>query len=367
MSHFKPHKIFIHPAVLNDPITQGIVKKMPEVPREVQSRPGKTIEEGTDPVGAGKRIWFLTSSPGQMVKECPATPKQLCCRYRVINVITNCPIDCSYCILQGYINNPFITINVNFNDIKGQVKELLKTDPLHVFRFGTGELSDSLALEEYTDFSFSLTNFFLSQKNGFFEIKTKTNHIKKVLKLDPQGKIGISWSVNPEDFIQQEEKGVSALALRLKAAVRCMARGYLVGFHFDPIILYPDWEEKYHAVVNAIYASLKPDRIMWISLGGFRYPKFLKPIIRERFPQSKILCGELLRGPDGKFRYLRTLRIEMYRKIVDWIKAYNPNQFIYLCMESAEIWEKVFGFHPASRNELDRLFAERIRELWKFF
>ncbi len=55
----------------------------------------------------------------------------------------------------------------------------------------------------------------------------------------------------------------------------------------------------------------------------------------------------------------------MYRKIVDWIKAYNPKQFVYLCMESAEVWEKVFGFHPTNRNELDRLFAERIKEFWR--
>jgi len=34
-------------------------------------------------------------------------------------------------------------------------------------------------------------------------------------------------------------------------------------------------------------------------------------------------------------------------------------------MESPEVWDKVFGFHPTNRNELDRLFAERIRTLWK--
>jgi|LQYC01.1.fsa_nt_gi hypothetical protein len=365
MSLFKPQKIFIHPAVLNDQITQGIVEKLPEIPVEVRARPRIETEEGTDPVEAGKRIWFLTFSPGQLVKECPASPGQLCCRYRVINIITNCPIDCSYCILQGYLNNPFITINVNLEDIKGQVTERLRSDPQHIFRIGTGELSDSLALEEYTGFSFLLASFFLSRKNGFFEIKTKSHHIEELLKLDPQAKVGISWSVNPEDIIQQEEKGASTLALRLKAAARCMERGYLIGFHFDPMIFYPEWEEKYHAVVRAIYASLKPDRIMWISLGGFRYPRFLKPIIRERFPQSKILCGELLPGPDGKFRYLKTLRVEMYRKIVGWIRAYDPKQFIYLCMESPEVWDKVFGFHPTNRNELDRLFAERIRTLWK--
>jgi hypothetical protein len=75
------------------------------------------------------------------------------------------------------------------------------------------------------------------------------------------------------------------VGLRLKSAARCLERGYLVGFHFDPVILHPGWEEKYRAVVRAIYASLDPERIMWISIGGFRYPKFLKPIIRDRFPR----------------------------------------------------------------------------------
>ena len=365
MSSFKPRKIYIDPAVLGNPLTQNILGKLEDVPQEVKNHPEINLDLEPDPTAASKNIWFLTSSSGKLVKECPATPRQLCCRYRVINIISNCPIDCSYCILQGYINSPFITINVNLDDIKFHVRELLQTDPDHIFRFGTGELSDSLALEEYTGFSSLLANFFLSQKNGFFEIKTKVHHVEELLKLDPQGKVGISWSVNPEDIIQQEEKGASTLALRLKAAARCMERGYLIGFHFDPMILYPEWEEKYREVVRAIYASLNPDRIMWISLGGFRYPGFLKPLIRERFPQSKILYGELLPGPDGKFRYLKTLRVEMYRKIVDWIKAYNPKQFIYLCMESSDVWEKVFGFHPANRDELDRLFAERIRELWK--
>ena len=365
MSQFKPRKIFIHPAVFDHHITQQILNTVSDVPREMMEKPAIDTQLAVDPVVQGKMIWFLTSSLGPLVKECPATPQQLCCKYRVINIITNCPIDCSYCILQGYINNPFITIHVNLEDIKSQVKDLLQTDLHHIFRFGTGELSDSLALEEYTGFSSQFASFFLSQENGFFEIKTKSHHIEELLRLDPQGRVGISWSVNPEDIIQQEEKGASTLALRLKAATRCMEKGYLIGFHFDPLILYPGWEEQYHAVVSTIYASLKPDRIMWISLGGFRYPRFLKPIIRERFPQSKILLGELFPGPDGKFRYLKSLRIKMYRKMVGWIRTYDPTQFIYLCMESPEVWEKVFGFHPANRNELDRLFAERIRELWK--
>lgn len=356
--------MYIHPSVLKNPITERILKKLPDVLRVVTERPEIELETEPDPVGSGKRIWFLTASPGQLVKECPATPVQLCCRYRVINVITNCPIDCSYCILQGYINNPYITIHVNLDDIKAQITQLLKTDPHHIFRFGTGELSDSLAIEEYTGFSSDLARFFITLPNGFFEIKTKFHRVDTLLELDPKGKIGVSWSVNPEDIIKKEERGASSLTARLEAALKCQEKGYLAGFHFDPILLYPDWEEKYRAVVDKIFTSLKPERITWISLGGFRYPAFLKPVIQERFPQSKILLGELFPGPDRKYRYLKKLRIEMYRNIVTRIRKYDPEIFIYLCMESPEVWEAVFGFHPQSRNELDYLFAQRIRRLW---
>ena len=364
MSWFKPRKIYVHPSVLKEPVTQRILSKLPDVPWEVQDKPGEVARTASDAVGEGKHIWFLTSSPGQLVKECPATPVQLCCRYHVINVITNCPMDCSYCILQGYINNPCITLHVNLDHVKAQINHFLKADPHHIFRFGTGELSDSLALEEYTEFSTNLARFFLNTDNGFFEIKTKSHHVEKLLEVDPKGRIGVSWSVNPEDVIRGEEKGASSLKLRLEAAQACQEKGYLIGFHFDPIILIPEWERKYREVVDAIYARLNPEKIVWISLGGFRYPGFLKPVIQERFPGSTILLGELFPGPDGKYRYLKSLRVAMYRKVAGWIKEYDPEGFIYFCMESPEVWEAVFGFHPANRNELDRLFAQRIRRLW---
>jgi spore photoproduct lyase len=362
---FKPNNIVIHPLVAGHPVTRRIRTMLPDVPTVVRSSPASVSDQAHDPVGEGKRIWFLTASQGQLVKECPATPIQLCCRYRVINVITNCPIDCSYCILQGYINNPYISIHVNIEDIKDQVRALLAEDPHHIFRFGTGELSDSLALEQYTGFSHELAEFFCSYDNAFFEIKTKSHHVESLLNLNPKGKIGISWSINPETIIREEERGASSLKQRLAAAVRCQEKGFLVGLHFDPVILDSRWERAYKEVVELIFTTLDQDRMTWVSMGGFRYPSFLKPVIQERFPRSSILTGELFPGPDGKHRYLKKLRVEMYKKMVSWIHKHTPHMFIYFCMESPEVWQAVFGDAPASRDELDRQFAQRIRKLWE--
>lgn len=365
MLPFKPQQIFIHPSVLENDITRRIVERVPDVPQVVQTTPPTLRNDTLDPVGDGKRIWFLTTSPGQLVKECPATPLQLCCRYRVINVITNCPIDCSYCILQGYLNSPCITIHVNLNDIMEHVDQYQQLSPDHITRFGTGELSDSLALEPYTGFSRDLARFFRDCNRAFFEIKTKCHQVEDLLQLDPKGKVGISWSVNPDEIIRHEEHGASSLMQRLAAASSCQRSGYLIGFHFDPIICYPDWETGYRAVVERIFSLLDPKRISWFSLGGFRYPSFLRPVIQARFPQSALLLGELFAGPDGKHRYFRKLRIQLYKNIVGWIREYDPDPFIYFCMESPDVWEAVFGRAPENRDHLDHQFSQRIRRLWK--
>jgi spore photoproduct lyase len=102
--------------------------------------------------------------------------------------------------------------------------------------------------------------------------------------------------------------------------------------------------------------------VVWISLGGFRYPPKLKVIAEDRFPKSKVFLGELFPGRDGKFRYLKEIRVEMYRKITGWLREVDPNLFIYLCMESKEVWERVFGWAPLSSRHLSQLFERRIKE-----
>ncbi len=36
--------------------------------------------------------------------------------------------------------------------------------------------------------------------------------------------------------------------------------------------------------------------------------------IRKNYPESTIVLGELLPGIDGKYRYLKTMRLEMFRE-----------------------------------------------------
>ena len=102
--------------------------------------------------------------------------------------------------------------------------------------------------------------------------------------------------------------------------------------------------------------------MIWISLGGFRYPPQLKGIAKERFPDTKIFLGELFPGKDGKYRYLKEIRVEMYQKMLGLLRDVDSDLFIYLCMESKEVWEKVFGWAPENSHHLNQMFEQRVKK-----
>ena len=62
-------------------------------------------------------------------------------------------MDCSYCILQAYFNQPFIRLFVNTEEIFLKLKTFVDTHPEEIIRLGTGEFTDSLALDHLTGFS----------------------------------------------------------------------------------------------------------------------------------------------------------------------------------------------------------------------
>jgi len=86
-----------------------------------------------------------------------------------------------------------------------------------------------------------------------------------------------------------------------------------------------------------------------------RFMPALKPVIQKRFPDSKIIYGEFISGLDAKMRYFQPLRIELYRKVAEWISARAPQAMIYLCMESDAVWKQSFGFTPSERGGLARM------------
>ena len=351
-------KIYIEQHLANVPTVRSICSRL-NLPveyikdsREVYA----AVAAAPDPVKRGKEVLFLTQNKGAFVKACPGTREYTCCDYQILHIGTFCSMDCSYCIMQSYFHPPVLQYYVNYEDLIVELDRLFAQKKLG--RIGTGEFTDSLIWELWTDLSGVLVPKFSKQNNMVLELKTKTNAIDKLKTLKHNRKTIVSWSLNTIEVISSEERSTASLTARLKAAARCEAWGYPLAFHFDPMVIYDGCEEDYREVIHQLFNHISADNIVWISLGTFRFMPSLKQIIQKRFPESKIIYGEFVPGLDGKMRYFKPLRMDLYRKVVSWIKACSPDAKIYFCMEDDEVWHKSLGFIPSERGGLPRILDE---------
>ena len=241
----------------------------------------------------------------------------------------------------------------------GEIKSLSHLNPERILRIGTGELTDSLALDPITGLSEKIIDQLPEFPNVLLELKSKTDHINHLLNASPN-RVVLSWSVNPQNLVKTDEKKSSSLRSRLFAARKAVDNGFLIGLHFDPIIYQSEGQESYSNLIKQIPVYVNPSHIAWISLGTFRFPPQLKPVIQERFPQNRIMIGEQVTGLDGKIRYIKPLRLKIYKDIVKTLRQQLGDVFIYFCMESQDVWEKILGFSPDCSLDIDLAFAENL-------
>ncbi len=190
----------------------------------------------TKDLTSGKKHLFLCRNRGRFFKPCPGTKEYNCCDYQVLNIGMNCPMDCVYCILQAYMNNPWLSFFVNIDDLLNELDNAFAAEPQRFWRIGTGEFTDSMALDSLTGLSKILVNYMRDKQHAVLELKTKTAVIDNLAGLDHGGRTIIAWSLNSPAIMEREEIRTATLEQRLEAAAQCASWGYKLAFHFDPII-----------------------------------------------------------------------------------------------------------------------------------
>lgn len=358
--------IHVEEECLDHPVTKEILARAPNIPVVIAAGDRSGMPDlGPYPnsLTMGKRHLLLTRNRGRFFKPCPGTKEYICCDYQVLNIGMNCPMDCVYCILQAYLNNPYLSFFVNIEDLLAELTEAFAQDPDHFWRIGTGEFTDSLALDRLTGLSRILVEFMRDKQNAVLELKTKTAVIENLEGLDHGNRTIVAWSLNSPKIVAREEIRTAALDQRLAAAARCADWGYRLAFHFDPIIYHEGWELSYAETIGKLFAAVPKESIAWISMGCLRFLPPLKKIALERFPKSRFFYEEFIEGLDGKARYFRAQRVEMYRHLYRLLQKHaDPATCIYLCMENNEIWQEVLGFVPEERGGLPKMLDEAVNK-----
>lgn len=307
-----------------------------------------------------KEVLILKKFMGRKFQKCPGSNGVICCNYYLLNTCFNCLYDCTYCFLNSYLNSYGIVQFTNLDELVPSIEEFTAgTDK--IVRVGTGEFTDSLMFDEVTGISRSLISAAAHINNLFLEFKTKSANIDHLLDIDTKGNTVLAWSLNTEKNIKEYEHGAASLDERIEAAIKAQKSGYYTAFHFDPIIKYEGCIDEYTAVVDLIFKNLDPDKIVWISLGCFRYSSGFKDIIKHKYPMERLTVEEMFPGIDGKYRYLKHERIEIFSAMLNRIQKYSRKPFVYMCMEGEEMWQRIFNVSYKISDDLEIAFSDHLK------
>jgi spore photoproduct lyase len=358
MIAYRPERVVVQESSWDDAATRKILDRLPGVPVATARDLDGVVEDlrrSSDPIASGKRTLMLARHRGRFMKDCPGAGAEVCCNYHVVNLASNCHLECTYCFLQAYLNNPAVVIFTNLDEALSEIETSARRAPERAFRIGTGEIADSLALDELTCYSRRLVPFFGALPNAVLELKTKSDCVGNLEGLDHRGHTIVSWSMNSRAIVETEELKTASFDRRAAAARSCQRWGYRVGIHFDPLVHYPGWERGYEEAVRDLFRAVDPSGVAWVSLGALRFTPGLRDIVRERFPRSRIPRGEIVPGNHGKLRYFRPIREEMYERMRDWLGHYAPGVFTFLCMENRAAWGEAPPTTAELSGRMDRL------------
>jgi spore photoproduct lyase len=351
---YRPSRLVIEREVAESPLAQRILAALSDTPVSWLDQLKEDTTSGDD------TVLEIVKFKGRFIRPCPGTRFYTCCGYQILHLGIQCSLGCTYCILQAYFPNSNLRLFANLDDMMQQLEASLSNSHRQVHRIGTGEFTDSLLLDPLTRVSELLVPFFAHQPNAVLELKTKTSQVDLLEKLEHRGHTIVAWSLNPPEVIAREEAAAAPLAERLEAARRCQEWGYRLAFHFDPLLAYPNWKQGYREVVEQLFSTVDPNTVVWISLGALRFMPSLKPIIRKRYPKSDFFDEEFIPGLDGKLRYFRDLRVEMFRHLANLLIEVDQNLCVYLCMESEDIWHEALGFTPVDKGGLSAMLDRQV-------
>ncbi len=285
---------------------------------------------------------------------CPvASEKTVCCNLRTIDAVQSCAFGCTYCTIQTFYNQT-ITIDA---DLKTKL-DSIPLEPDKRIHIGTGQSSDSLVWGNRNGMLDTLFDFARNHPQVMLEFKTKSDNISYFLNHDAPPNIVCSWSLNPQEIIDNEEYFTASLEQRLQAARTVADLGVKVAFHFHPIIIYDRWEKAYPQIAKDILERFLPEEVLFISFGSVT---FIKPVIkkiREQGLSTKILQMDFVTDPHGKLTYADEIKIRKFRLMHQAFKPWHNNVFFYLCMEKAAIWEPSLGYVYQTNEQFEQALLD---------
>ncbi|MFA6933729.1 MAG: spore photoproduct lyase family protein [Sphaerochaetaceae bacterium] len=295
-------------------------------------------------------------APEIILGRCPCPPIDnplRCCSLRTLDAVSQCFFGCSYCSIQNFYTEGRIKVA---KDLDKRLEELQL--PKSLWHIGTGQASDSLLLGDSQKTLTSLANFAAKHPDIIIEAKSKSANTSWIDSLSFQKNMIFTWSLNARTIIENEERYTPSLEQRLEAAQKVAEKGWLVGFHFHPMVLFSGWEEEYRQAVDLLVKAFDPSQVVMLSMGTLTFTKPVLRTIRTKGPQSKILEMEL-EEIAGKWSYPLKTKRKLFSTLCSLFpESWKSQVFFYLCMEAPSLWLDCLGHEYKDNAQFDSAMKE---------
>ncbi len=361
-----PAEIIVHQQVKDDPDTLYFLSQCPGVPvKYIDSGKSKEVVQASTiltnaPPGiltkvlAGKSVVFIAPA-GQAVDDFTIPDNRLMCpHFKRLKLASNgCFYRCDWCYLKLTFRGqrPFISVRVQYDKIKRSLQRTLAATGSPIF-FNSGELADSLSMEDLTRAGQTFIPWFGQRENGYLFMLTKSDNVDDILNLPHNGHTVIAWSMNNELISQKFEIGAPSFERRLEAARKVQQAGYPLRLRLDPIVPFDGWKKAYAATIADIFQKVTPERI---TLGTLRFEEGLYNMRESIFTtgndlpkmlgnmgpmfEPKIFEGKK-RPKIGKYSFSEAERVKIFDFIIKEVQKYSSCH-IALCKESASVWNQL--------------------------
>jgi DNA repair photolyase len=254
-----------------------------------------------------------------------------------------CPYGCRYCYLAGTPGvkfSPSVKIYVNLPEMLAEIDRIARCQETPT-AFYLGKLQDALALDPLTAYSTTLVPFFAQHPRARLTLLTKSAHVDRLLDLEHRGHSILSWSVNPPEVSAMFEENVPNIDERLEAMRLVAGRGYPVRAIMMPIIPIDGWQDVYARFTNRL---LQTTAIQRLTLGGICIYRSARDLMEKKMGMRNVVSQHIdaasPKAGDGRARYSRDLRQEVYSLIIESARRLRPDLEIALCLEEPALWER---------------------------
>ncbi len=271
-----------------------------------------------------------------VIKLFKKTPDDIACGpFWELRWAYGCPLNCSYCYLRGTMRGRMKPSFVRIEEVKRCLNEAFHhiSDPQI---FNSGELCDSLMnptlmaeivdmFEEQNKHKIYLLSKFGTKNIGFLLEKLR----KQVI---------CAWSINAEPVSRKWESNAAVPKDRIYAASLVWEMGYDTRIRIDPIFPIKNWKSHYEKLLNEIFSSLLPNRIVLGTPRGLW--KTINYAQKEGVDMSWADFFEENTGWGKKLSF--EVRKDIYTFFYDALISLNyPAHKISMCKETNNMWKEL--------------------------